>query len=701
MKKGIKIAQQSRYDCGAAALCSLAAWHGLVVSLAKVRILCGCTQDGITIKGIIAAGTKLGFNCRGFKSTEKDPWSLKGIPLPAIAHTITGDGFYHFITVLEIADDQFTVMDPTEGEIKRISLKEFSRIWTGYIIMAVPSPYFAAKNEKGNTYKRLLKISYLYKKELAYTATGSILLSLTGMCNSIFLQMIIDDAIPQTDVASLVSISAATIFLAVMGVVISYKKQIYLSGHGIKVTTHLIKGYLEKIVSLGQQFYSQYHSGDISSRVSDAFNIRLFLSEGVVSIIASVAALGVGIPVLLHYNTSLALMCAAFVPLYIAVCAVAAPKNTRYSKELARSAAAFESAFLQCIQANATIRHHNAQKWVLDGLEANYDNLAQNIFNASRASAALGVSTEGLSKGVITAVLVSGGFSVFNNNTTIGELVSFYTLCPLFCTPLANLANMNPVITQAKVSAERLFEIMDLENDLAEPQTIQNIQKEQKGQKMRDVKEIHMRGLSFSYPGSITLLKDINITIRQGEITLIEGAVGTGKSTLASLLMRDLEPDSGCIFYSGRDITSIDITEWRRIIGIVPQKCHMFNDSILNNIVLGEKNPDIERVTEICTRLGIIDKILSLPSSLLTRIGEAGASLSGGEMQKIAIARVLYRCPEIVIFDEATSFMDSGSELMVMDIMKHLKDTGTTVITISHNLRFRELADFIIEFPNN
>ena len=255
---------------------------------------------------------------------------------------------------------------------------------------------------------------------------------------------------------------------------------------------------------------------------------------------------------------------------------------------------------------------------------------------------------------------------------------------------------MNPVITQAKVSAERLFEIMDLEcgdgyNIDASTEDIVSFNKSNK--------DILITGLSFSYPGSMDLLKEINIRIMQGKITLIEGAVGAGKSTLASLLMRDMDFDTGSIFYGDKDITSINIEKWRKIIGIVPQKCHIFNTSILNNIVLGEENPDIEKVTEICAQLGIIEKIISLPSSLLTRIGEGGAALSGGEMQKIAIARVLYHGPEIIIFDESTSSMDSISEQMVIDIMRNLRDAGTTVITISHNLRFRELADFIIEIP--
>lgn len=691
MYRGVKIAQQSRYDCGAAALCSLATQHGLCISLAKARMLCGCTREGITIKGIIEAGKKLGFNCSGFKSADKDHSSLIGIPLPAIAHTVTKDGFYHYITILEIKGDSLTVMDPDGGEIKRLSTLEFSQLWTGYIVLAEPSESFAPKDERGSTYRMLLEISLQHKKELIHTVSGAIMLFLIGMCNSIFLQRIIDVAIPQRDAVTLTGIASATAILAVLALFISYKKQIYLSVHGIKITSHLIKRYLKKIVFLGQPFYSQYQAGDISSRVSDAFNIRILLSEGVVSIIVSFAALCVSIPILYHYNTPLALMCTAFVPLFIITNSIAGPKNARYSKDLAQAGAKFEATLLQTIEGNTTTRHHCAEKWVLKRLETSFDTHAQCLYKVSKASAVLGISTEGLSKGIITSILVSGGFAVFNNNITVGELVSFYTLCPLFCVPLANLVNMNPVIKQAKVSAERLFEIMDLEYE--EHRVTQSSGGD------NETKDIDIRGLSFGYPGSIVLLKDINITIKQGKIILFDGAVGTGKSTFASLLMQDMAVEAGKIFYGGRDITSIPVREWRKIISIAPQKCHIYSASILENIVLDDEDPDIGRVTAICTKLGILGKIASLPSSLHTVIGENGVALSGGEMQKIAIARVLYRGTDIMIFDESTSSMDAGSEQVIMEIMKHLREDGTTIITISHNERFKEIADYIVGFP--
>ena len=716
MNRGVRKAQQSDYDCGAAALCSVASHYGLHVSLAKARILCGCTKEGITIKGILEAGTKLGFSCRACKSENKETDVLDGITLPAIAHTLSDTGFFHFISIFRINKSYITVMDPAKGEIRELSHEEFAKSWTGYLILFEPDRNFTAGNPAGNTFIRLMKLGYRYRKELVRIAAGSVTLSLIGISNSIFLHRIIDRAIPERDIPALAGISCAVVVLAIVGLFISYRKQIYLSVHGIKITTHLVKGYLEKIMSLPLEFHNHYHGGEINSRISDAFNVRLFLSEGVVSIIVSGATLVIAIPVMFHYNSSLAIMATAFIPVYIAIYFIASPKNNRYNKELAKAGAVFETDLLQSIEGITPTKHYCVEEWALEKLDKSYSNLARKLLEASRAAISLGTATEGLSKGVVTAILVSGGFAVFRSSITVGELVSFYTLCPLFSATLAGLVNMNPVISQAKVSAERLFEIMDLSEETAQhcsEETSQNclqqtscqhncsqqINSQQICSRQICSRQICIRGISYSYPGCAPLLENFSCTIDKGKITLLEGAVGTGKSTLASLLMKDYKVARGHIFHEGRDIASIPVHEWRRRIAIVPQKCHMFNASILTNIVLDDRNPDMEQVAGICAEVGIMEKILWLPSTFNTCIGERGVALSGGEMQKIAIARALYRRPEIIIFDEATSFMDEKSEQLVMNLMRRLRDSGTTIIAISHNIRFKELADNIIGIP--
>ncbi len=689
MKRHLKIEQQSIYDCGAACLCSIAAWHGLGISLAKARILCGCTKEGITIKGLMEGGRKIGLDCMACKSPDKDTVPLQESRLPAIVHTKTEEGMYHFMVLYSISNRIFKVMDPAKGEFIKMSPEQFRNIWTGYLVLFEPSDNFRKKDERGNTFCKLLELSYKYRKEILLAIAGALLTTIIGISSSIFLQQIIDNAIPDRNIPLLTAISVAFILLALLGLCINYLKESCIARHGIKIDSHLISQYIEKLSVLPLEFFSRYQSGDISSRIGDAFNIRLFLSDGIVAIATSLFTLAVAIPVMFHYNSNLALLSLIFMPVYLGLYILSGPINRKYNRLLAESGARFETDLLHGIEGIASSRHYNAENLSVQKIKESYGRLARNLYKAAKAGILLGCSADAVSKGMVSAILVSGGFLVFNNNITVGELVSFYTLSSLFCMPLANLTKLNPIIAQATVSAERLYEIMELEDERTYTGN-----GDESGTYING--DIVINNLTFSYPGGNTLFRSLNLSIPKGKISLIEGAVGCGKSTLASLIMRDCRPNDGTILCSGTDISTIPIEEWRRKVSTVPQKCHLFNATILDNLTCGEENPDMEKVMQICVSTGLADKIMALPSALLTHIGEDGMLFSGGEMQKMAIARILYKDPDIMIFDESTSSMDSSSEILVAGIMKQLRERGKTIVIISHNNMFRTIADNII-----
>ena len=174
------------------------------------------------------------------------------------------------------------------------------------------------------------------------------------------------------------------------------------------------------------------------------------------------------------------------------------------------------------------------------------------------------------------------------------------------------------------------------------------------------------------------------ITIPKGKITLIKGRSGCGKSTIAKLILRERVPAEGKICYAGVDISLFNLHKWRGMIGYVPQESSLLNVSILENIALQKEGANMERVLEICKMLNISEMIQRSPLGLLTPAGQEGNGLSGGECQKIAVARALYKDAQIYIFDEATSSLDPASEQCVLDVMVHLREKGKTVIFISH-----------------
>lgn len=706
MNRAAKIRQQDEYDCGAASLSSIASWYGVNVSLSRIRRACGCTGEGITIKGIIDGARELGLKGKAFKCAddkEKSLSYLETIHSPVIAHLHRKDGMFHFVVICGVSNSKVMVMDPGEGEYKNIRVPDFLSEWSGYVIFIVPGDNFEKRDERENKYLRLLRILKFHKTEILLALAGSVALTCIGICNSLFLQQIIDRAIPQRDTVSMMIIASVVVMLIPLSLYIGYARALYLIRNGIKIDTRLIISYIRKIFRLPAGFFEEYSSGDLSSRISDAFTIRTFISEGLVSLFVSVLTLVAVFVMMFTFYWRLALYTLIFIPLYAGLYFMSDHINRKYSKDIAVAGARFESDFIDGVEGAESIRHFGNQGLLAGRTEESYAALTEKTYCAGKAISLFGAAGDGISKLLLATIIVVGGFAVFKHQMSMGEMVSFYTLCAFFTAPMNALVNMNSIMNQALVSSERLFDIIDTEDEYNDHNTHKHIDLPNF---FLDGKaaDIELRGLCFGYAGRDALFENLNCTFRGGRITAICGESGCGKSTLGLLIMRDLIPAAGKIFI-GRtgivngnmlDIRTLYLDQWRRYVSVSPQRCHLFSTTVLDNITSGEQNPDIERIALICHDLGMENFIRMLPEGLMTRIGDKGKTLSGGEMQKISIARALYRAPAVYIFDEATSFMDDESEKYVLEKMADLKRNGKSVIMITHKKSNLDIADDII-----
>ncbi len=690
MKRRVKIQQHDTYDCGAACLSSIAAWYGLYIPLNKVKRFCNCTKEGITIKGIIDGAAKLGLEANAFKSTDKKlDIFQKSIQLPAIAHLKKKNGFYHFVTITSISSKYIEIMEPSCGEFIKLPYNEFKEEWTGYIINLSPTLHFYPGNQRRGVYRRLFSLLLSTKREILHSAAGSITLVAGGVIMPLFLQHIIDNVIPMGKTAELAKLSGIVILLAILMLFISHARNIYAAAHGMRIDNHLIYNYIRKIFHLPSEYFNQYTAGDLNSRVSDAFNIRLFISEGVISVLICAITISASLIIIFKLNKSLAILSVAFIPMYTGLFFFSQYINKKYNRTLASSGAQFETDMLQGMDSVISVKHYGAEALSIKRIENSYTALSCNIFNASKAVSMLATMADMLSKGLVVATITAGGFMIFAGTLSIGELVAFYSLCSFYSAPLANLTKMNTVITQAEVSAERLYEIMDIEENEDLQWQQNSIQK--------NWREIIIEHLDFAYPGREQLFEKLSFKIERGTITAIEGESGCGKSTLASLIMRDCYPINGAIYLDKFNIGSIPMKEWLGFITIIPQKLHLFNATLLDNITCGEENPNTDKVVSICAELGLGDFIQRLPMGLFTHIGSHGSELSGGQMQKIAIARAIYREPQVIIFDESTASVDSRSEEFIMNYIIRLKQMGKTILLISHNKSVTGYADKIVQ----
>ncbi len=693
MRRVVKIRQQDSYDCGAATLCAVAAWYGANYSLAEVRKACGCSQDGISIKGLIQGAESLGLSGKAYSSEIKDLSPLMEINSPVIAHITTEERMYHFVVICRVTKKQVEIMDPAFGDYKKLPYDKFVSQWNGHIILVVPGTGFVRTNEKVSSIKIFIKLAKLNGNDLALAFAGSAALVVAGVSNSLFLQQIIDHSLPERDSGLLLFIAFAVFLLLALSAYIGYARTLLLIRSGIKIDGRLVTGYIKKVFAMPASFFSQYSCGDINARIEDAFKIRTFVTEGIISVFISLMTLFTVFVLMFTYYSKLASMLLLYIPVYLVLYYICDKVNKKYSRELAVTGAKFESRTIDSIQGAMAVKHFGAEKLTLNKIEESYVEMAQKIHSAGKAVSYISSASDTLSGALLATVLVSGAFAVFGNNLTTGELVSFYTLCSLFTSPLNSLMSLNGIVTAATVSTERLFEIMKLNTEEEEQG---NIVVKSSGA-LELPQNIEVKNLSFSYIGRMELFNNINLTIPKGKITAITGCSGCGKSTLAALFMRDYIPCKGSIELGGINIKYFQLKEWRNYISIVTQRCSLFNGTILDNITCGEEYPDMGCISNIICETGLDEMIRRLPMGLLTNTGDGGAALSGGELQKISVARVLYRRPNIVIFDESTSSMDENSENMILKSMLKLKKDGKSVIMITHKLKNTDYADISID----
>jgi ATP-binding cassette subfamily B protein len=274
-----------------------------------------------------------------------------------------------------------------------------------------------------------------------------------------------------------------------------------------------------------------------------------------------------------------------------------------------------------------------------------------------------------------------------DSTITPGELLSFYTLIGYFTGPVSSLIGMNRTVQDAVIAADRLFEIMDLERENDENQIELTPDK---------IGDIQFENVSFRYGTRVAVFEDLNLNIPKGKFTAIVGESGSGKSTLMSILQNIYPIQGGNVRIGKYDLKYIKIASLRKLISVVPQQIDLFAGNVIDNIAVGDDEPDMQKIIDIATKLGLMGFIEALPKGFQTYLGENGTSLSGGQRQRIAIARALYRDPEILILDEATSSLDSASEKYVQKMIEILKAEHKTVIVITHRSSTLNNADNII-----
>lgn len=678
------IKQRDITDCGAACLTSVASHYKLKLPFAKIRQYAGTDTKGTNVLGLIEAAAKLGFEAKGVKGTFD---SLSKIPLPAIAHVVVNEHLQHYVVIYKITDKYIEVMDPGDGKMHRKIINQFTAEWTGVLLLLLPDDTFTKGNEKTSNRSRFWQLISPHKSIVLQALFGSFIYTILGLSTSFFVQKITDNVLVEGNRNLLNLMSMMMIAILLLQLFIGTTKSIFTMRTGQQIDARLILGYYKHLLKLPQQFFDTMRVGEIISRVNDAVKIRTFINDISIGLVVNVFIVFFSFVLMFTYYWKLALIMLTVIPLYLLVFLVANKFNKKIQRKLMENSAELESQLVESLNAVGTIKRFGLEDFSNTKTETRFIQLLRTVYKSGINSVFTGATVELISQSLTIILLWIGAGYVLDNEITPGELFSFYTLIGYFTGPAASLIGANKVIQDAIIAADRLFEIMDLE--IENNATKVDLTKELIG-------DIRFENVAFRYGTRVTVFEDLNLHIKAGSFTAIVGESGSGKSTLMALLQNIYSIQKGNIFVGKYAIKHLNNASLRNLLSVVPQNIDLFAGNVVDNIAVGDYDPDMQRIIDICTHLGIINFIETLSEGFQTHLGENGATLSGGQKQRIAIARALYRNPEVLILDEATSSLDTASEQYVQHTIDLLVKQKKTIIIIAHRLTTIRNANHII-----
>lgn len=698
--------QHDEMDCGSACLRMILSYYGSYLSPSEAKESSYILKTGVNLFGIKEAATKFGLDSFASKQTIGELIKNKK-HYPCILHWNQN----HFVVLKKIQKNIFTgeykfhIADPSYGIIK-LKQSDFLSAWQsddskGIAMFFSKNNDFVKRKKETNRYSLKSIFQYLSPYKSRFFLMFLLLLfgTLITLVFPFLTQNLIDRGINAKNVNIIIAILIAQLSLYIGSLTFEILRNRILLFVGTKVGISITSDFLKKILKLPLKFFESKMIGDFNQRIADNERIENFLTSESLRTLFSMVNFTVFFGVLWYYDFSI-LLIYIILTIFSVLWAFYWLKKRRfldYFRFQYRSEN--QSTIYEFFSGVTEMKLNNFEDYKCNEWEKIQYKLFDLNLRVLKIDQLQLSGFEFLNQVKNIFVTFLSAIFVVNGKMTLGELLSVSYIIGQLNSPVNQLIGFFRSLQDAKLSMERINEVQDYPNE--EKTCFKKLEIKNNSSASFVNQSISLQNASYQYQGAKSpyALKGINLSIPYGKITAIVGASGSGKTTLLKLLLKFFDATEGNIFYGHQDILHISPENLRRNCGSVMQDGYIFSDTIMRNIITSDENPDEERLKKILEIANLTKFIESLPLRLNTKIGSSGNQVSGGEKQRILIARAVYKNPDFLFFDEATNALDANNEKVIVENLQDFYK-GKTVVIVAHRLSTVKNADKIVVLEN-
>ena len=688
------VKQYDSMDCGPSCLKMVAEYYKKIFSIETLRKKCFITREGVSFLGLSEAADSIGFRTIGVKI----PFSrlVENVPLPCIVHWKQN----HFIVVYKIQADKIWIADPAIGLIK-YSKQEFLSNWAasvadgepiGLVLIMEPTPaFYESEDEKTMTggMKFLWKYFRLYRKYFFQLILGLLLGSLIMLVFPFLTQSIIDIGLNTSDIDFIYMILFAQLALVIGRMSVEFIRSWLLLHIGTRVNVAIVSGFLQKLMSLPIAYFDTRLTGDILQRIEDNNRIEEFLTASSLNILFSFFNLVIFGLVLAIYSFKILFIFITGSVIYVLWISLFMKSRAMLDHQRFRQMSVTNSKLIHMVNGMQEIKLTQSElskRWEWENLQAILFRLKVKGLGLWQYQSAGATFINEVTNILITIMAAT---SVLKGTMSLGVMLAIQFIIGQMNVPVNQIITFFRTSQDARLSLDRLSEVHRMDDE--------DSGSGMKVRKMPDRKNIYINNLSFQYEGprSPYALKDIDMIIEENKVTAVVGTSGSGKTTLLKMILGFYQPVNGEILIGDTRLDNLSLKTWRKMVGVVMQDGFLFPDTIASNIAPGEEAIDEARLIRAVDISNIRGFIESLPLGYNTRIGANGHGLSEGQKQRLLIARIVYKDPEVILFDEATNSLDANNEKAIIENLADFYK-GKTVVVVAHRLSTVVDADKIV-----